>query len=804
MNRKQTYIQASVLLIALATTAKPLAESVKLLPAIAQDAAPLFKLPSSLPDGTEVTVDGSSSMSIPNQALKQRFEQKYAGTAVTLTNSTTPAALAALKDGKLDLAAIGRPLTKAEKAAGLQEVLLRRGKIAIITGTDNPYKGSLTFEQFAKMFRGEITNWKQVGGEPGAIKFVDRPATSDTRQALSTYKVFQAAPFKAGANTTQVAEDDTAAVVKELGKAGISYAIADQVLTDSSARIVPLHKTLPTDPRYPFSQPRGYAFPKDPKAGAQAFLGFATSEPGKEAVTAAIGEASPSPAVTTEPTPSPTTETAQAPAPAMTEEKGGGFPWWLLAIPLLGALAWWFFKGGGTAPAAAPVAAPIPPVVPPAANSRIILTPRNCRQAYAYWEVPQAEKDALKRQGGQNLVARVCDVTGIDLDRAAAHHIEQFDCSETDPDLQVPIPTDDRDYLVELGYITEDGRWLKLARSEHVRVPACKPGEAEAIAAGTPITDATPGNGLNLGTVAPAVGVGAVAAGLAGAAALPGILGDDRFSTVPDSSITLTPRSYREVDAHWEVHEATQRATRAEGGTKPQVRLYDVTSIDLDRVPPHSVKEFSWDEKDSDRILPIQTPDRDYLAEIGYETDDNTWLKLARSKHIRVPAAPSGEAIAGLAGVGAAAVAGVAGVAGAVGAAVSAAIPGTDHAQEIKVNSRANCYLLTPEEMNAIQQKAVSTHLEPGTYVIGIKDGAFDYQQSAGHVGEPWVLLWLHGGKVINKKTNTLVQATWSTLNGYDDTMTVEVQEPATLSAFFIDTYVEDNEGEVTVAVNRL
>lgn len=71
-------------------------------------------------------------------------------------------------------------------------------KIGIFTGKDNSFAQSLTNDQFAKIFRGEITDWKDVGGEAGPIVFVDRPDNSDTRVSSSRYPVFKAAPFAAG------------------------------------------------------------------------------------------------------------------------------------------------------------------------------------------------------------------------------------------------------------------------------------------------------------------------------------------------------------------------------------------------------------------------------------------------------------------------------------------------------------------------------------------------------------------------------------------------------------------------------
>jgi hypothetical protein len=124
---------------------------------------------------------------------------------------------------------------------------------------------------------------------------------------------------------------------------------------------------------------------------------------------------------------------------------------------------------------------------------------------------------------------------------------------------------------------------------------------------------------------------------------------------------------------------------------------------------------------------------------------------------------------------------------------------------DLKVHSKNNCYILSADVMQRIQsQTSATARLEPGTNIVKITSGAFSYRTASGFTGEPWVLLWIYGGKVINKKTNVEVPATWTTLNGYDDTLTLEVLEPASLCAFFFDTLLDDNEGEVHLSVVRI
>jgi uncharacterized protein (TIGR02271 family) len=215
-------------------------------------------------------------------------------------------------------------LTAEEKAEGLVLAPRERQKIAIIVGADNPFRGDITFNQFAGIFRGEITDWSELGGEPGPIELVDRPITSDTRQALQRYGIFQQAPFVASASAIELSDDTTTAIVERLGTAGISYAIADQVTNVPGVRLVPMHGTLPNDPRYPYSQPLSYAYKSPASPVVTAFLGTAAA-----------------------PVASATTPTAADPVVGATPVAGQatddrGLAWWLLLFPVLGGLLLWF------------------------------------------------------------------------------------------------------------------------------------------------------------------------------------------------------------------------------------------------------------------------------------------------------------------------------------------------------------------------------------------------------------------------------------------------------------------------------
>jgi starch phosphorylase len=242
-------------------------------------------------EGAEETIriDGSDQMLTINQLLKQRYEKQFPGAAVELKTSGTEPALQKLLDNEIDLAAVGRSLTAAEKAQGLIEIPLSREKIAIVVGQDNPFQGNLTVEQVSQIFSGKITNWSEVGGPEAAIRLIDRPEESDTRRVLQQYALFRNG-FSTDDNVVRLRRDDTSELLSELGTDGISYAIASQLSNQDKARIVKLTITqnvLPDDALYPYSQSRSYVYKPEPSSGAQAFLGFATTKPGQVAVAAA-------------------------------------------------------------------------------------------------------------------------------------------------------------------------------------------------------------------------------------------------------------------------------------------------------------------------------------------------------------------------------------------------------------------------------------------------------------------------------------------------------------------------------------
>ncbi len=257
-------------------------------PATAPTTTPQFALPQTVPQDAAIAIEGSESMRMVSQSLKQGYEQQFPGAKVTLSTEATETAINNVLGDQAKLASIGRSLSDAETAKGLTPVVLDREKIAIVVSEANPFAGDIGYVQFAKIFRGEIADWSELGGPAGKIRLIDRPVSSDTRQSLSTYPVFQSAPFQTGANAEALSADDTAAMVKQLGKDGVGYAIYSQVKDLPGIKVIPMHKVLPDNAAYPYSQPRVLVYKgEQPDETVRAFLGYATNAPGQAAIAAA-------------------------------------------------------------------------------------------------------------------------------------------------------------------------------------------------------------------------------------------------------------------------------------------------------------------------------------------------------------------------------------------------------------------------------------------------------------------------------------------------------------------------------------
>ena len=132
-----------------------------------------------------VSTNGSTSMDKVIGALKEQFTADNPGVTVTYDPTGSGAGIEAVKNGSADIGLASRALKDQEKSAGLQETTVALDGIAIIINADSKV-ADLTVAQIADIFTGKITDWSEVGGDPGAISCIGRESGSGTLPAASS------------------------------------------------------------------------------------------------------------------------------------------------------------------------------------------------------------------------------------------------------------------------------------------------------------------------------------------------------------------------------------------------------------------------------------------------------------------------------------------------------------------------------------------------------------------------------------------------------------------------------------------
>ena len=132
-----------------------------------------------------VSTDGSTSMEKVIGALSESYMAANKDVTFNYNPTGSGAGITAVQEGTCDIGLSSRALKDEEKAAGLKETVLAYDGIAIIVHPDNPVS-DLSIEQIAKLYTGEITNWKDVGGSDAEVVLIGREAASGTRDGFES------------------------------------------------------------------------------------------------------------------------------------------------------------------------------------------------------------------------------------------------------------------------------------------------------------------------------------------------------------------------------------------------------------------------------------------------------------------------------------------------------------------------------------------------------------------------------------------------------------------------------------------
>lgn len=149
----------------------------------AEEAAPVVEEePAAELNGT-LALGGSTSMEKLCEAMSESFMEANPGVTVTVEYTGSGAGLEALAAGSIDIGNASRKLKDAEKENGSVENIVALDGIAVIAEKSNTVT-DITAEDLAKVYKGEVSNWKDLGGDDQPIVVIGREAGSGTRDAF--------------------------------------------------------------------------------------------------------------------------------------------------------------------------------------------------------------------------------------------------------------------------------------------------------------------------------------------------------------------------------------------------------------------------------------------------------------------------------------------------------------------------------------------------------------------------------------------------------------------------------------------
>lgn len=224
-----------------------------------------------------VSTDGSTSMEKVIGYLSESYMEENKNVKVTYNPTGSGAGIQAVSEGRCDIGLSSRDLKDDEKTTLDQTVVAIDG-IAIVVNPENKIE-DLSVEQIGKIYTGEITNWKDVGGDDKPIVLIGREAASGTRDGFESITDTK---DKCKYNQELTSTGDVIQTVSSnpnaIGYASLA-AIKDTVKTLSVENVKPSKDTI-QNKTYKIQRDFVLVTKKDTKLSdaAQKFFDFATSK----------------------------------------------------------------------------------------------------------------------------------------------------------------------------------------------------------------------------------------------------------------------------------------------------------------------------------------------------------------------------------------------------------------------------------------------------------------------------------------------------------------------------------------------
>lgn len=224
-----------------------------------------------------VATDGSTSMEKVIGYLSEAYMEENPDVKVTYNPTGSGSGIQAVSEGRCDIGLSSRDL-KPDESQTLTGTVVALDGIAMIVNPQNTI-ADLTLEQIASIYKGEVTNWKDVGGADAPIVCIGREAASGTRDGFeSITKTKDACVYSQELTSTGDVVQTVSSNPNAIGYASLA-SVKDSVKAIQVEGVSPSVQTI-QDGSYKIQRDFVLVTKKDTKLSqtAQKFFDFATSK----------------------------------------------------------------------------------------------------------------------------------------------------------------------------------------------------------------------------------------------------------------------------------------------------------------------------------------------------------------------------------------------------------------------------------------------------------------------------------------------------------------------------------------------
>lgn len=133
----------------------------------------------------EINVSGSTSVARVMDVLAENYNSQHPESYIAVQSVGSTAGITLLKKGVADIAMSSRYLTEREMEDSFAVTPIAFDGLAVVVNKSNPV-ANLTRKQLFDIYKGNVTNWKQVGGVDQKIAVVTREAASGSRYSFES------------------------------------------------------------------------------------------------------------------------------------------------------------------------------------------------------------------------------------------------------------------------------------------------------------------------------------------------------------------------------------------------------------------------------------------------------------------------------------------------------------------------------------------------------------------------------------------------------------------------------------------